>query len=302
MKKNIMIFSLVFSVIITAGTGCPVSAANNAELSRDSVANAEEQITPQHVDTIQVDVQSILQDIEQMQSDITGIQSDITGIQSKLSICSYVVAALTILLVVALIFIFVMNKNMRLNLSKGTSSDSKSKEKIAAELDAMNDKISNQRAIIENLAEEIRCLKSNSTSIISTTIREPKTVTTNTSKKAEKVVTPVESAKKTSKVKKYAMFSQDATGNMSILGRSLSDSPEGAWFEVEFAEGATSATYTINNSCKGEMLADLGMLKRFVQDLPVTGKPKDIKVQKAGTLIKDGNSWKIDTKLQIQLI
>ena len=98
------------------------------------------------------------------------------------------------------------------------------------------------------------------------------------------------------------MFSQDATGNMSILGRSLSDSPKGAWFEVEFAEGATSATYTINNSCKGEMLADLGMLKRFVQDLPVTGKPKDIKVQKPGALIKDGNSWKIDTKLQIQLI
>ena len=50
------------------------------------------------------------------------------------------------------------------------------------------------------------------------------------------------------------------------------------------------------------MLADLGMLKRFVQDLPVTGKPKDIKVQKPGTLIKAGNSWKIDTKLQIQLI
>lgn len=295
MKKIIMIFSLVFSVIITAGTGCPVSAANNAELSKDSVANAEEQITPQHVDTIHVDVQSILQDIEQM-------QSDITGIQSKMSICYYVITALAILLVIALILIFVMNKNMRLNLRKGTSSDSKSKEKIEAELDAMNDKISNQRAIIENLAEEIRYLKSNSTSTISTTIREPKTVTTNTSKKAEKVVTSVESAKKTSKVKKYAMFSQDATGNMSILGRSLSDSPEGAWFEIEYAEGATSATYTINNSCKGEMLADLGMLKRFVQDLPVTGKPKDIKVQKAGTLIKDGNSWKIDTKLQIQLI
>ena len=295
MKKIIMIFSLVFSVIITAGTGCPVSAANNAELSKESVANGEEQITPQHVDTIHVDVQSILQDIEQM-------QSDITGIQSKMSICYYVITALAILLVIALILIFVMNKNMRLNLRKGTSSDSKSKEKIEAELDAMNDKISNQRAIIENLAEEIRYLKSNSTSTISTTIREPKTVTTNTSKKAEKVETSVESAKKTSKVKKYAMFSQDATGNMSILGRSLSDSPEGAWFEIEYAEGATSATYTINNSCKGEMLADLGMLKRFVQDLPVTGKPKDIKVQKAGTLIKDGNSWKIDTKLQIQLI
>ena len=123
-----------------------------------------------------------------------------------------------------------------------------------------------------------------------------------TSGKTEKVETPIKLANKNSKVKKYAMFSQDATGNMSILGRSLSDSPEGAWFEVEFAEGANSATYTINNSCKGEMLADLGMLKRFVQDLPVTGKPKDIKVQKPGTLIKAGNSWKIDTKLQIQLI
>ena len=295
MKKIIMFFSLVISVMITAGTGCPVSAANNAEIPRGAVANAEEQITPQHVDSIHIDVQSILQDIKQM-------QSDITGIQSKLSICSYAIAALTILLVVALIFIFVMNKNMRLNLRKGTSSDSKSKEKIAAELNAMNDKISNQRAVIENLAAEIRYLKSNSTSIISTATRQPKTVTTTTSEKAEKVETPVEPANKNSKVKKYAMFSQDATGNMSILGRSLSDSPKGAWFEVEFAEGATSATYTINNSCKGEMLADLGMLKRFVQDLPVTGKPKDIKVQKPGALIKDGNSWKIDTKLQIQLI
>ena len=295
MKKTIMIFSLVFSVIITAGTGSPVSAANNAELSRDSVANAEEQITPQHVDTIHIDVQSILQYIEQT-------QSDITVIQSKMSLCYYVITALAILLVIALILIFVMNKNMGSNLKKSTSSDGKSKEKIAAELDAMNDKISNQRSVIENLAAEIRCLKSNSTSIISTATRQPKTVTTKTFKNAEKVETPVEPANKNSKVKKYAMFSQDATGNMSILSRSLSDSPEGAWFEVEFAEGATSATYTINNSCKGEMLADLGMLKRFVQDLPVTGKPKDIKVQKAGTLIKDGNSWKIDTKLQIQLI
>ena len=290
-----MFFSLVFSVIITAGTGCPVSAANNAEITRDFIANVEEQITPQHVDSKHIDVQSILQDIKQM-------QSDITAIQSKQSICSYAIAALTILLVVALIFIFVMNKNMILNLMKGTSSDSKSKEKIEAELDAMNDKISNQRAVIENLAAEIRYLKSNSTSIISTATRQPKTVTTTTSEKTKKVETPVEPANKNLKVKKYAMFSQDATGNMSILSRSLSDSPEGAWFEVEFAEGATSATYTINNSCKGEMLADLGMLKRFVQDLPVTGKPKDIKVQKPGALIKDGNSWKIDTKLQIQLI
>ncbi len=290
-----MFFSLVFSVIITAGTGCPVSAANNAEITRDFIANVEEQITTQHVDSKHIDVQSILQDIKQM-------QSDITAIQSKRSICSYAIAALTILLVVALIFIFVMNKNMILNLMKGTSSDSKSKEKIEAELDAMNDKISNQRAVIENLAAEIRYLKSNSTSIISTATRQPKTVTTTTSEKTKKVETPVEPANKNLKVKKYAMFSQDATGNMSILGRSLSDSPEGAWFEVEFAEGATSATYTINNSCKGEMLADLGMLKRFVQDLPVTGKPKDIKVQKPGTLIKAGNSWKIDTKLQIQLI
>lgn len=295
MKKIIMFFSLVFSVIITAGTGCPVSAANNAEITRDFIANVEEQITPQHVDSKHIDVQSILQDIKQM-------QSDITAIQSKRSICSYAIAALTILLVVALIFIFVMNKNMILNLMKGTSSDSKSKEKIEAELDAMNDKISNQRAVIENLAAEIRYLKSNSTSIISTATRQPKTVTTTTSEKTKKVETPVEPANKNLKVKKYAMFSQDATGNMSILSRSLSDSPEGAWFEVEFAEGATSATYTINNSCKGEMLADLGMLKRFVQDLPVTGKPKDIKVQKPGTLIKAGNSWKIDTKLQIQLI
>ncbi len=290
-----MFFSLVFSVIITAGTGCPVSAANNAEITRDFIANVEEQITPQHVDSKHIDVQSILQDIKQM-------QSDITAIQSKRSICSYAIAALTILLVVALIFIFVMNKNMILNLMKGTSSDSKSKEKIEAELDAMNDKISNQRAVIENLAAEIRYLKSNSTSIISTATRQPKTVTTTTSEKTKKVETPVEPANKNLKVKKYAMFSQDATGNMSILSRSLSDSPEGAWFEVEFVEGATSATYTINNSCKGEMLADLGMLKRFVQDLPVTGKPKDIKVQKPGTLIKAGNSWKIDTKLQIQLI
>ena len=295
MKKIIMIFSLVFSVIITAGTGCPVSAANNAEISRDSVANVEEQTTPQHVDTIHLDAQSILQDIKQM-------QSDITGIQSKLSMCYYVITALAILLVIALILIFVMNKNMGSNIKKSTSSDGRSKRKIEAELDAMNNKISNQRAIIENLAAEIRHLKSNSTSTISTTIREPKTVTTTTPKKAEKVVTPVEPAKKTSKVKKYAMFSQDATGNMSILGRSLSDSPEGAWFEIEYAEGATSATYTINNSCKGEMLADLSMLKRFVQDLTVAGKAKDIKVQKPGTLIKDGNSWKIDTKLQIQLI
>lgn len=295
MKKIIMIFSLVFSVIITAGTGCPVSAANNAELSRDSVANVEEQITPQHVDTIHVDVQSILQDIEQT-------QSDITDIQSKMSMYYYVITALAILLVIALILIFVMNKKMGSNIKKSTSSDGRSKRKIEAELDAMNNKISNQTAIIENLAAEIRHLKSNSTSTISSTIREPKTVTTTTPKKAEKVVTPVEPAKKISKVKKYAMFSQDATGNMSILGRSLSDSPEGAWFEIEYAEGATSATYTINNSCKGEMLADLSMLKRFVQDLTVAGKAKDIKVQKPGTLIKDGNSWKIDTKLQIQLI
>ena len=295
MKKIILIFSLVFSVIITAGTGCPVSAANNAETLSDTGPNIEEKNTPQHVDTIHVDVQTILQDIEQM-------QTDITDIQSKLSICYYAITALAILLVVALILIFVMNKNMGSNLKKSTSSDGRSKKKIEAELDAMNNIITNQRAIIENLATEIRYLKSNSTSTVSTTTREAKTVTTTTPKKKEKVATPVEPAKKTSKVKKYAMFSQDATGNMSILGRSLSDSHEGAWFEVEFAEGSNSATYTINNSCKGEMLADLSMLKRFVQDLTVPGKPKDIKVQKPGTLIKDGNSWKIDTKIQIQLI
>lgn len=290
-----MIFSIVFSVIITAGTGYPVSAANNTEISRVSVKNVEEQITPQHVDTIHADVQSILQDIDQM-------QSDIAGVQSKLSVCYYIITALAILLVIALILFFVLKKNMGVKLRKSTSSDGRNEKKIETELDAMNNKISNQGVIIENLAAEIQHLKSNSTSTVSTTIREPKNVTTTTPEKVEKVVTPIEPEKKTSKVKKYAMFSQDATGNMSILGRSLSDSPEGAWFEVEFAEGATSAIFTINNSCKGEMLADLSMLKRFVHDLTVTGKPKDIKVQKPGILIKEGNSWKIDTKLQIQLI
>ncbi len=293
MKKK-MFFSLVFSVIITAGTGCPVSAANNAEISRDLLPNVEEQITPQHVDTIPIDVQCILKDVEQ-------IQSDITCIESKLSICYYVIIVWTILPIMVLLLIFAMKKkNMRVN-SNNNSSDCRDK-KIETELDVMNNKIFNQRAIIENLVTEVRFLKSNLTSAISTNRIEPKTVTTPTPKNVDKVATPAEHAKKTSKVKKYAMFSQDATGNMSILNRSLSDSPEGAWFEIEYAEGVTSATYTINNSCKGEMLADLSMLKRFVQDLTVIGNPKDIKVLKLGTLIKDGNSWKIDTKLQIQLI
>lgn len=289
-----MFFSLVFSVIITAGTGCPVSAANNAEISRDLLPNVEELITPQHVDTIPIDVQCILKDVEQ-------IQSDITCIESKLSICYYVIIVWTILPIMVLLLIFAMKKkNMRVN-SNNNSSDCRDK-KIETELDVMNNKIFNQRAIIENLVTEVRFLKSNLTSAISTNRIEPKTVSTPTPKNVDKVATPAEHAKKTSKVKKYAMFSQDATGNMSILNRSLSDSPEGAWFEIEYAEGVTSATYTINNSCKGEMLADLSMLKRFVQDLTVIGNPKDIKVLKLGTLIKDGNSWKIDTKLQIQLI
>jgi len=293
MKKK-MFFSLVFSVIITAGTGCPVSAANNAEISRDLLPNVEELITPQHVDTIPIDVQCILKDVEQ-------IQSDITCIESKLSICYYVIIVWTILPIMVLLLIFAMKKkNMRVN-SNNNSSDCRDK-KIETELDVMNNKIFNQRAIIENLVTEVRFLKSNLTSAISTNRIEPKTVSTPTPKNVDKVATPAEHAKKTSKVKKYAMFSQDATGNMSILNRSLSDSPEGAWFEIEYAEGVTSATYTINNSCKGEMLADLSMLKRFVQDLTVIGNPKDIKVLKLGTLIKDGNSWKIDTKLQIQLI
>jgi len=241
---------LFFSVIITAGTGCSVSAANDTEISSD------------------------------------------------LSMYDYVIVALAILLVVAFLLIFVMNREVRAKFKKIASDAGRDTRKIDEELVVVNSKIDTQRAIIENLAAEIRHLKSNSAS---TTIREPKIVTTTIPQKEEKVVTLAEPAKKASKVKKYAMFSQDATGNLSILGRSLSDSPEGAWFEVEFAEGATSAIYTINNACKGEMLADLSMLKRFVQDLSVTGMPKDIIVQKPGTLIKEGNSWKINTKLQIQL-
>ena len=84
--KKILFFSLVFSVIITAGTGCPVSAANNAEKSRDLLPNVEEQITPQHVDTIPIDVQCILKDVEQI---IELIAHFLVNLEDSISLSPY---------------------------------------------------------------------------------------------------------------------------------------------------------------------------------------------------------------------
>lgn len=102
--------------------------------------------------------------------------------------------------------------------------------------------------------------------------------------------------------KKYASFSQDINGQMSINEWDLADDPDGQLFEICFNGDGANASFKINRNNVGNMLHDLPNLRNYANDFKVPPMPQDIRVIEPGTLKRSGDSWIMDRKMTIKIV
>lgn len=88
-------------------------------------------------------------------------------------------------------------------------------------------------------------------------------------------------------------------GQMSALESSFSNNSDSKLFIIEYEDGATIGTYTINPSCKSDILGDLQTFQNFTQKFILSGNPKDIFVEKKGRVIKRGRQWIVTEKIKV---
>lgn len=103
-------------------------------------------------------------------------------------------------------------------------------------------------------------------------------------------------------VKKYASFTQDINGQMSINEWDLVDDPSGQLFEISFDKDRANATFVINQGNVGNMLCDLPNLRNYANDFDAPPVPKGIKVTEPGTLKRSGDVWVMNRKMTIEIV
>ena len=89
-------------------------------------------------------------------------------------------------------------------------------------------------------------------------------------------------------------------GEISTLERTISNDSSDKLFAIDYEEGSTFATYTINQGCKAAILSDIQTFQNYVKKFNVTGNPTDIVVKKVGHLNKVGNRWIVKDRLEVE--
>ena len=104
-------------------------------------------------------------------------------------------------------------------------------------------------------------------------------------------------------VKRYAAFAQvEATGRIYVERRDLTEDASGKWFVVNINPSGNTATYTVNEDLKHEMLAELGQMEMFADIQSRVNNPTDIQVVSPGKLKLEDKMWIDTAKLIINLI
>ena len=98
---------------------------------------------------------------------------------------------------------------------------------------------------------------------------------------------------------RFANFMID-DGEISTLERTISNDSSDKLFAIDYEEGSTFATYTINQGCKAAILSDIQTFQNYVKKFNVTGNPTDIVVKKVGHLNKVGNRWIVKDRLEVE--
>ena len=87
---------------------------------------------------------------------------------------------------------------------------------------------------------------------------------------------------------------------LSTYDRSISDNGSDKLFVMEYDEGTSVATYTINAANKNEVLSDIQTFQKYAEEFTISGKPTDVAVVKSGKMEKQGKRWVVTEKIIVE--
>lgn len=100
---------------------------------------------------------------------------------------------------------------------------------------------------------------------------------------------------------KYCDFAVvETTGTLTVENRDLSDSPSVGWFLVEIAASGNDARYSFNPGKLNEICSNANMLEHFAQPFSLLGKPRNVTVEKKGSMQKKDREWVVTEKMKVK--
>lgn len=112
-------------------------------------------------------------------------------------------------------------------------------------------------------------------------------------------VAPQAKPSKKPKSIKYCTFLVDEKGMIRTERRAMSDNSGAHLFKMEYDEGASVATYTINPANKAMVLNDLETFKNFTEQFSILSRPNDVDVIEPGELKQEGNTWVVTKRIKV---
>ncbi len=104
---------------------------------------------------------------------------------------------------------------------------------------------------------------------------------------------------KRKKLHRFTNLMED-NNQLSTYDRSISDNGSDKLFVMEYDEGTSVATYTINAANKNEVLSDIQTFQKYAEEFTISGKPTDVAVVKSGKMEKQGKRWVVTEKIIVE--
>lgn len=208
----------------------------------------------------------------------------------------------TIILLIVVVLLMMAITAMYLVFSKQRDALAQELSSMVKQLKSVNTQFLNAKIQNDILNKRIDALKSQLERQVSEVLMVPG-IPQNTRQEKASIQQTLQVQKAEATVRRYAAFAQvEATGRICVERRDLTEDASGKWFVVNINPGGNTATYTINENLKHEMLAELGQMELFANIQSRVNNPTDIQVVSPGKLKLEDKMWVDTAKLIINLI
>lgn len=207
-----------------------------------------------------------------------------------------------IILLIVVVLLMVAITAMYLVFSKQRDALAQELSTMAKQLRNVNTQFLNAKTQNDILNKRINELQSQLERQVSDVLKVPG-IPQNTCQERAPIQQTLQVQKAEASVRRYAAFAiVEATGRICVERRDLTEDAGGKWFMVNIDPDGNTATYTINEDLKHEMLAELGQIELFANIQTRVNNPTDIQVVSPGKLKLEDKMWIDTAKLIINLI
>lgn len=207
-----------------------------------------------------------------------------------------------IILLIVVVLLMVVITAMYLVFSKQRDALAQELSTVAKQLKEVNTQFLNAKMQNDILNKRVDDLKNQFENQVAEILTVP-SKSQNTRQERAPIQQPLQVQKAEMPVKRYAAFAQvESTGRIYVERRDLTEDASGKWFVVNINPSGNTATYTVNEDLKHEMLAELGQMEMFANIQSRVNNPTDIQVVSPGKLKLEDKMWIDTAKLIINLI